>query len=171
MEKRNHSLVLGGGCFWCLEAVFDRLPGVASVESGYAGGEEPNPSYEEVCSGQTGHAEVVRIEFDPENLSIAELLDIFWRAHDPTTRNRQGADVGSQYRSIILFQNEKQKKTALESRSSAQANFSNPIVTEIEPLTHFYPAESYHQKYFQRNPQAPYCTFVIQPKLDKLQSE
>jgi len=162
------NLVLGGGCFWCLEAVYEKLDGVESVDSGYAGGEEVNPSYEEVCQGSTGHAEVVSIRFDPEIVSLEELLNLFWRAHDPTTPNRQGADVGTQYRSIILFNSDAQKQSALESRSAAQSDFSAPIVTEIEPLDTFYKAENYHQGYFENHPSAPYCAFVIQPKLAKL---
>ena len=168
MSKEQETLVLGGGCFWCLEAIFQKLSGVQSVESGYAGGEVADPSYEAVCRGETGHAEVIRIEFDPEVISIPEILDVFWKGHDPTTRNRQGADVGTQYRSIVLYQNDDQKKMALESRSAAQADFKNPIVTEIEPLETFYPAERYHQNYFKNNPDAPYCAFVIHPKLQKL---
>lgn len=158
----------GGGCFWCTEAIFQRLPGVKSVASGYAGGKTENPSYEEVCSGRTGHAEVIQIEFDPAQLSFASLLDVFWHAHDPTTLNRQGADVGTQYRSIILYASEEQKKTAEKAKQTASSQFSNPIVTEIVPLKKFYKAERYHQNYFNNNPSAPYCSFVIRPKLDKV---
>jgi peptide-methionine (S)-S-oxide reductase len=160
--------VLGGGCFWCLEAVFKQIEGVASVTSGYAGGHKQNPTYEEVCSGTTGHAEVVQIEFDPSVISYRELLDIFWKTHDPTTLNRQGPDTGVQYRSVILYLNESQKKIALESREKASGYFSGPIVTEIKPLMEFYPAEDYHQDYFQKNPYAAYCRIIISPKLKKL---
>ncbi len=136
--------------------------------SGYAGGTTIDPSYEEVCSGETGHAEVVQIHFNPGEVSLPELLGLFWQAHNPTTRDRQGADVGSQYRSIILYQDDNQKRSCLESRSSAQSEFSDPIVTEIAPLAVFYPAETRHQNYLKRNPSAPYCSFVINPKLRKL---
>lgn len=159
---------LGGGCFWCLEAVFERLPGVRSVVSGYAGGSTPDPTYKLVCTGTTGHAEVVRIEFDPTLTGYPQILETFWEAHDPTTLNRQGADIGSQYRSIILYENESQRVAAEKSRREAAARFTDPIVTEIVPLGKFTPAEDYHQDYFRKNPGAPYCVFVIQPKLQKL---
>jgi peptide-methionine (S)-S-oxide reductase len=160
--------VLGGGCFWCVEAVFERMDGVVAVESGYAGGTTPDPTYRAVTSGQTGHAEVVRITYDPETVTFPELLDLFWRAHDPTTLNRQGADVGTQYRSIILYQDQQQKEQAEASKAAAQAAFDDPIVTRIEPLETFYKAEGYHQDYYANNPGAGYCTFVIAPKLEKL---
>jgi len=168
MSDADSLLVLGGGCFWCLEAVFEKLPGVVRVVPGYAGGHSHDPSYEEVCTGGTGHAEVVRVEFNSAQVSVLEIFDWFWRAHDPTTRNRQGADVGTQYRSIILCSSDEQKRQAHESRSCAQANFPKPIVTEIKSLGTFYPAEEYHRAYFRRNADAPYCAFVIQPKLSKL---
>lgn len=155
----------GGGCFWCVEAVFERLEGVRSVTSGYAGGHTPKPTYRQVCTGDTGHAEVVQIEFDPRTISFARLLDVFWDAHDPTTPNRQGADTGTQYRSIILWHNEAQKQTAEKSKAAAAKRFKSPIVTEIVPLKQFYPAEEEHQDYFRKNPNAPYCAFVIRPKL------
>lgn len=158
----------GGGCFWCVEAVFQRLDGVKSVASGYAGGKNENPTYEQVCSGNSGHAEVIQIEYDPKKISYADLLDVFWQAHDPTTLNRQGADRGTQYRSIILYHDEQQKKAAEASKKAAAPQFPDPIVTEIVPLTKFYKAEKYHQNYFNNNPNAPYCQFVIRPKLDKL---
>jgi peptide-methionine (S)-S-oxide reductase len=160
----------GGGCFWCIEAVFERTDGVLDVEAGYAGGHTENPSYEEVCSGETGHAEVARIRFDPEVVSFEELLNLFWRAHDPTTLNRQGADVGTQYRSIILYHDEEQRKTAEESKRKLEdsGSYRDPIVTEIVPLRNYYPAEEYHQDYFEKHPFAGYCTFVIRPKLKKL---
>ena len=158
----------GGGCFWCTEAIFQRLPGVRSVASGYAGGKTENPTYEEVCSGGTGHAEVIQVEFEPAKTSFANLLEVFWHAHDPTTLNRQGADVGTQYRSIILYASEEQKKVAEKSKLAAAPQFKDPIVTEIVPLKKFYKAERYHQNYFNNNPSAPYCSFVIRPKLDKV---
>lgn len=167
-DQKLAEATLGGGCFWCVEAVFETEPGVTAVKSGYAGGSTPNPTYDEVCSGNTGHAEVIQITFDPKVVSYGKLLDLFWEAHDPTTLNRQGADVGTQYRSIILYHDEAQRKVAEASKTAAQKNFSRPIVTEIVPLTDFYPAENYHQDYFRRNGQAPYCQFVIAPKLKKL---
>jgi peptide-methionine (S)-S-oxide reductase len=160
---------LGGGCFWCMEAVYERLPGVISVTSGYAGGHTENPTYKQVCSGNTGHAEVTQIVFDPAKISYAKLLEVFWQAHDPTTLNRQGADVGTQYRSIILYGDEQQKQIAEKSKAAAQASFLKPIVTEIVPLKKFYPAEDYHQGYYDANGNAPYCQAVIAPKLEKLE--
>jgi peptide-methionine (S)-S-oxide reductase len=160
---------LGGGCFWCVEAVFERFEGVHDVVSGYAGGHVPNPTYEQVCRDDTGHAEVVQIEFDPGRISYAQLLEIFWEAHDPTTLNRQGGDVGHHYRSIILYHNDAQKETAETSKRAAASRFRNPIVTEIVPLKNFYRAEEYHQDYFRKNPSAPYCVIVISPKLKKLE--
>ena len=171
MANNNTELAtLGGGCFWCLEAVFEQTEGITNVVSGYAGGNTENPSYEEVCGGGTGHAEVVQITFDPETISFSEILDLFWDAHDPTTVNRQGADVGSQYRSIILYHDEDQRKAALKSKNDLEKTgiFSNPVVTEIKPLDTFYPAEDYHQDYYVNNKGAPYCVMVIRPKLKKL---
>ena len=162
---------LGGGCFWCMEAVFERLPGVISVTSGFAGGHAANPTYEQVCTETTGHAEVTQIEFDPATISYASLLDVFWQAHDPTTLNRQGADVGTSYRSIILYRNEEQRLIAEKSRAGAQKDFKHPIVTQIVPLTNFYKAEDYHQEYYDNNASAPYCQMVIAPKLQKLEKE
>ena len=159
---------LGGGCFWCMEAVFERVPGIRSVVSGYAGGHTANPTYKAVCEGSTGHAEVVQIEFDPAIISYSEILDHFWQAHDPTTLNRQGADLGSQYRSIILYHDSSQKEAAERSRSAAAAILNQAIVTEIVPLEKFYAAEDYHQDYFRKNPRAPYCVAVIHPKLQRL---
>jgi peptide-methionine (S)-S-oxide reductase len=159
---------LGGGCFWCIEAVYKNIDGVRSVTSGYAGGETPNPTYEQICTGNTGHAEVVQLEYDPETVSYKELLDVFWMAHDPTTLNRQGADVGPQYRSIVFYHDEEQKQVAERSKAEAQEHFKDPIVTAIEPFDAFYPAEDYHQDYFDKNPQAGYCRVVIRPKLQKL---
>jgi len=161
---------LGGGCFWCLEAIFERIDGVESVVPGYAGGTTDVPSYESVSSGTTGHAEVAQVSFDPEKLSYSDILNAFWRAHDPTTVNRQGADVGSQYRSIILYHNEQQRKSAEESKLALEDSgyFEGPVVTEVKPLDTFYPAEEYHHHYFEKHPYAGYCTFVIRPKLKKL---
>jgi peptide-methionine (S)-S-oxide reductase len=160
---------LGGGCFWCMEAVFERLPGVLTVTSGFAGGTTENPTYRAVCSETTGHAEVTEIKFDPAKVSYGRLLEVFWQAHDPTTLNRQGADEGTSYRSIILYRNEQQKQIAEQSRSEAQKNFRDPIVTEIVPLKKFYPAEDYHQQYYDNNSNAGYCRIVIAPKLEKLE--
>jgi peptide-methionine (S)-S-oxide reductase len=158
----------GGGCFWCVEAIFQRLDGVKSVTSGYAGGKKEDPTYKEVCGGDTGHAEVIQIEYDPKKITYAQLLDVFWQAHDPTTLNRQGADRGTQYRSIILYHDERQKQIAEASKKAAAGQFKDPIVTEIVPLSKFYKAEGYHQNYYNDNSNAPYCQFVIRPKLDKL---
>jgi len=169
--NKTELATFGGGCFWCMEAVFERLPGVKSVTSGFAGGHTPNPTYEQVCAGDTGHAEVTQIEFDPANLSYEKLLEVFWQAHDPTTLNRQGADEGTQYRSLILYRGEAQKLAAEKSKAAAQKNFKHPIVTEIAPFTKFYPAENYHQAYYDHNSSAPYCQIVIAPKLDKLEKE
>ena len=161
---------LAAGCFWCTEAVFQAIDGVERVESGYIGGTVLNPTYKQVCSGTTGHAEATQITFDPNQVSYDEILDLFWRMHDPTTLNRQGADVGTQYRSAIFTHSPEQQKRAQASRDAlAAANpKSAPIVTEIVPATTFYPAEDYHQDYFQNNANAPYCSFVIKPKLKKL---
>jgi len=160
---------LGGGCFWCMEAVFERLPGVLAVTSGFAGGTTENPTYREVCSETTGHAEVTEVKFDPARISYGRLLEVFWQAHDPTTLNRQGADEGTSYRSIILYRTEQQKQIAEKSRTDAQKNFRDPIVTEIVPLKKFYPAEDYHQQYYDNNSNAGYCRIVIAPKLEKLE--
>ncbi len=160
---------LGGGCFWCVEAVFERVPGIRTVVSGYAGGHTPNPTYQAVCDGSTGHAEVVQIQFDPDAISYSEILDLFWQAHDPTTPNRQGADVGTQYRSIILHHNSAQKALAEESKKKATTALGKPVVTEIVALEKFHTAEEYHQDYFSKNPNAPYCVAVIKPKLKKLE--
>jgi peptide-methionine (S)-S-oxide reductase len=162
---------IGGGCFWCAEAVFQRIPGVKSVVSGFAGGTTPDPTYEQVCTGNTGHAEVVQIEFDPSILSYDKLLEIFWEAHDPTTLNRQGNDAGPQYRSIILYSNEAQKNAAEKSMKEAAKHFSSPITTQIVPLDKFYPAEKYHQNYYNEHQTQGYCQFVIRPKLRKLIDE
>lgn len=162
---------LGAGCFWCVEAVFQRVEGVKSVTSGYTGGFLENPSYKAVCTGQTGHAEVARIVYDPSKVSFEELLEVFWKTHDPTTLNRQGNDVGTQYRSSIFYHNEEQKKKAefYMKKLDASGAYEKPIVTTIEELTKFYPAEDYHQNYYNQNGSQPYCTFVIQPKLEKFE--
>lgn len=167
--NKTEIATFGGGCFWCMEAVYERLPGVISVTSGFAGGHTENPTYHEVCTGTTGHAEVTQIEFDPAKISYAKLLEVFWQAHDPTTLNRQGADEGTQYRSIILYHDEKQKLLAEKSKLAAQADYLKPIVTEIVPFKKFYPAEDYHQGYYDANSNAPYCQAVISPKLRKLE--
>lgn len=163
----TRTATLGGGCFWCVEAAYQMVPGVKRVISGYAGGTVPNPTYEQICTGRTGHAEVVQIEYDPSQISYEKLIDLFWDAHDPTTLNRQGADTGTQYRSIILFSNEEEKTAAEKSKTAAQAKFPNPIVTEIVPLKTFYPAEDYHQDFYKNNPGHPYNRAVTAPKLEK----
>jgi len=165
--------VLGGGCFWCLEAVFDRLRGVQGVESGYSGGHTANPTYEDVCGGHTGHAEVVRIRFDPAVLSFRDLLLVFFAIHDPTTKDRQGNDVGTQYRSVIFAQTPEQRQDAeaVIAELAAQKRWPGPIVTELTAAAPFYPAESYHQEYFERNGRAPYCQFVVAPKVAKFKKE
>jgi peptide-methionine (S)-S-oxide reductase len=160
---------LGGGCFWCLEAVFEQLNGVIGVESGYSGGDAPNPTYQQVCTGSTGHAEVVQATFDPAVVSFREVLEVFFAIHDPTTKNRQGADVGTQYRSVIFFHSPEQKQVAegLMAELSAAGIWAGPIVTEIAPFEAFYKAEDYHQEYFRNNPGQPYCQAVVGPKVAK----
>jgi peptide-methionine (S)-S-oxide reductase len=173
-EKENLEIAtLGGGCFWCLEAVFEQLGGVKSVNSGYAGGTVRNPSYEQVCTGTTGHAEVVQITFDPEKIAYRDLLDIFFTIHDPTTLNQQGGDVGTQYRSVIFYHTPEQEKVAKELIKELEASgiWENPIVTELEEYKEFYPAEEYHQEYYRRNRAQPYCQAVITPKLVKLRQK
>ncbi len=167
----TETATLGGGCFWCTEAIYRMLPGVKSVTSGYAGGTKENPTYKEVCSGTTGHAEVIQIEYDPKVISYEKILETFWEAHDPTTFNRQGADTGTQYRSIILYENEAQRAAAEKSKAEAQRKFGSPIVTQIVPLKKFYKAEGYHQEYFEHNPNQPYCQAVIKPKVEKFQKK
>ena len=164
---------LAGGCFWCTEAVFERLRGVTSVVSGYAASEVANPSYEQVCSGRTGAAEAIQITFDPSIISYEKLLEIFWHVHDPTTLNRQGNDVGTQYRSGIYYSNDEQKQTALASKETLEKSgaYKKPVVTEIVPFTNFYPAEDYHKEYYDRNRYQPYCQYVIDPKVRKLLKE
>ena len=169
----TETAVLGGGCFWCLEAVFNRLQGVQTVESGYAGGRSANPSYDDVCTGRTGHAEVVRVEFDPATISYRDLLRVFFATHDPTTKDRQGNDVGTQYRSVIFPQSETQRTDAravIEELSRARL-WDDPIVTEVAGAATFYPAEGYHRQYFERNPAQPYCQVVVAPKVAKFRKQ
>jgi peptide-methionine (S)-S-oxide reductase len=171
--QRKEIATLGGGCFWCLEAVFDNLQGVEDVVSGYSGGAMRNPSYRDVCSGTTGHAEVVQVTFDPSRLSFRELLEVFFTIHDPTTLNRQGADVGTQYRSVIFYHSPEQKvdAEAVMAGLTTEGVWDNPIVTELVPFVRFYPAEDYHQEYFARNPEQGYCQFVVAPKVAKFRKK
>lgn len=173
MPDGREVATLAGGCFWCLEAVFDDLQGVEDVVSGYAGGHVPNPDYRLVCTGATGHAEVVQVTFDPSVISYRDLLDVFFNIHDPTTLNRQGADVGTQYRSAIFYHDEKQKEIAEELIRELEDSgvWRNPIVTEVSPFTEFYPAEDYHQEYFVNNPHHPYCQMVVAPKVAKFRKQ
>ena len=171
MDEQNKYEVatFGAGCFWCTEAVFQRLKGVVKVESGYSGGSVPNPTYEAVCTGKTGHAECTQITFDPKIISYKELLEVFWKTHDPTTLNRQGADAGTQYRSVIFYHNDEQKQLAgkYKNELTSAKIWSDPVVTEISSFRKFYKAEDYHQNYYNQNSNQPYCSFVITPKLDK----
>lgn len=172
LDSAAHKLeiaTLGGGCFWCLEAVFDDLNGVVDVVSGYTGGQRPNPTYEQICTGVTGHAEVVQVTFDPQLVSYRDVLGVFFSLHDPTTLNRQGADAGTQYRSVIFYHSPEQKSVAddLIRKLTADEVFGNPIVTEVSEADVFYPAEDYHQEYFRRNPNQPYCNVVVEPKVAK----
>lgn len=168
-EAGLEKATFGSGCFWCTEAIFENLNGVTSVVSGYAGGHVDNPTYEEVCTGTTGHAEVTQITYDPNIISFDELLEVFWKTHDPTTLNRQGNDVGTQYRSVIFYHNEEQKELAEKYKAELDKSgaWDDPIVTEISPFTNFYVAEEYHQDYYMNNPNQGYCAFVIAPKLEK----
>src|ERR687886_2633365 len=168
--SRTEVATLGGGCFWCLEAVYEELRGVEKVESGYSGGPVANPTYRQVCTGTTGHAEVVQVTFDPEVISYREILQVFFTIHDPTTLNRQGADVGTQYRSVIFHQSPEQERVAREvmAETNASGIWRTPLVTQLEPLDRFYPAEGYHQNYFERNADQPYCQIVIAPKVAKV---
>ena len=162
----------GSGCFWCTEAIFQQLDGVTSVVSGYSGGETADPTYEHICSGTTGHAEVVQITYEPNTISFDQLLEVFWKTHDPTTPNQQGQDVGTQYRSVIFYHTEQQRERAehIKDNLDAAGTFDAPIVTQIVPCQKFYPAEGYHQNYYRQNPAQPYCALVIQPKLDKFRT-
>lgn len=168
MTNKNEIIVLGAGCFWCTEAVFSMLRSVIKVTPGYAGGFTKNPSYKEVCRGETGHAEVIKIEFDPDKIKLSKLLEVFFTSHDPTTPNKQGNDIGSQYRSIILYSNEKQKEDIEKYINKIKKNFTKPIVTQIQKLEGFYSAESYHKNYFENNKLNPYCILVINPKIKKI---
>ncbi len=168
---KTESAIIGGGCFWCVEAQYKMLKGVNKVISGYAGGTVDNPTYKQVCNGDTGHAEVVEIQFDPAVISFKDIMDLFWLAHDPTTLNQQGADIGTQYRSTIMYLNEEQKKIAEASMVEAQKEQADKIVTEIVPLKKFYPAEDYHQDYFANNPNAGYCRVVVGPKVAKFRQK
>lgn len=169
-DNNVETATLANGCFWCSEAVFQRLKGVKSILPGYAGGTVKNPSYQQVCTGKTGHTESIQIKFDPDVISFEKILDIFWHTHDPTTLNRQGNDVGTQYRSAIFYHDENQKKIAEDSKKdlSQKGIYNDPIVTEITPFTNFYVAENYHKNYYQNHSSEPYCSFVINPKIDKL---
>ncbi|HYA16100.1 MAG TPA: peptide-methionine (S)-S-oxide reductase MsrA [Bryobacteraceae bacterium] len=170
---RHEIATLGGGCFWCVEAVFSETAGVESAISGYMGGTKPNPTYEQVCSGRTGHVEVVQVTFDPASIAYRDILEIFFSTHDPTTLNRQGNDLGTQYRSVIFHHSPEQEKTARETVAelAAEKAFDSPIVTAIEPAAVFYPAEDYHQRYFENNPFQPYCAFVVAPKVLKFRKK
>lgn len=174
MENNNlETATLGGGCFWCTEAVFDDLQGVEDVVSGYAGGHAENPTYQEVCSGTTGHAEVIQVKFNPEVISFKEILQVFFATHDPTTLNRQGHDVGTQYRSAVFYHDDKQKRIAEKTIEEIENEgiFDDPIVTEVTEFTNFYPAEDYHQEYFAKNPNQPYCSAVVAPKVSKFRQK
>jgi len=170
---KSEIATLGGGCFWCVEAVFQRIEGVLSVKPGYAGGDIKNPTYKQICTGNTGHAEVAKIEFDSEKITYSQILNVFWQSHDPTTLNRQGNDVGTQYRSVIFFHDESQREIAEKSMIDADKSgyWDNKIVTEITLLNNYYDAEDYHDNYYNNNPNQPYCLFVIKPKLDKLEKQ
>lgn len=171
-EDSPATATFGSGCFWCTEAVFQRLRGVEQVVSGYMGGDTENPTYKEVCQGNTGHAEVVQITYDPSKVPFEELLEVFWKTHDPTTPNRQGADVGPQYRSVIFYHNDGQRRLAEEYKQKLEEAgvFDDPIVTEVNPASVFYAAENYHQNYFNLNPRQGYCSYIIRPKIEKLKS-
>jgi methionine-S-sulfoxide reductase len=171
MPSKNEVIVLGGGCFWCTDATISLMKGVADVTVGYAGGVTKDPTYEQVCTGTTGHAEVARVEFDPSVIPLEKILQVFFTMHDPTSLNRQGADFGTQYRSIILYTTDDQKKKVTDFIKKEQEEFTKPIVTEVAKLDKFYKAEEYHQKYFQKNPDAGYCAFVVRPKVDKVKKK
>lgn len=171
MQDKHEQIVLGGGCFWCTEAVFDLVEGVISAAPGYAGGWANDPGYDEVCRGNTGHAEVVSVEYDPELVSLEKLLDIFFASHDPTTLNRQGTDTGTQYRSIILHASEEQKTKVVAYLEKLKGDYNKPVVTEVGALERFYPAEEYHRRYFEKNPGQGYCRAVVAPKVDKIKKK
>lgn len=167
-SKNSEQAILGGGCCWCMEAIFEQMPGVTYVQMGFAGGTKKNPTYQEVCTGRTGHAEVVKVTYDPKKISYNQVLDFFWRAHDPTSLNKQGPDIGTQYRSLILTLSPEQQRIAEASKKKAALNFSKPIVTEIQPLTSFYPVRADHHSYYRNHPEDPYCRAYITPELKKL---
>lgn len=169
MSTLNQTIVLGAGCFWCLEAALQDLKGITNLTSGYAGGNTPNPTYEVICSGKSDHAEVVEVEYNPALISLEKILEIFFIMHDPTSLNRQGNDVGTQYRSIILYTTSEQKTIAEKIMIEVQTQFNQPLVTILEPFKVFYPAEDYHQRYYEKNPNQAYCQFVIRPKLEKVE--
>lgn len=171
MSIEIDKIVLGGGCFWCTEAVFSMFDGVVKVTPGYAGGKTKDPTYEQVCEGETGHAEVLQVEYDTRKVSLEKLLEIFFKMHDPTTPDRQGADFGTQYRSIILYSTDEQKETIGRFMEGIRKDFDKPIVTEVARLEKFYPAENYHKKYYEKNPTQPYCVFVVKPKVEKIKKE
>ncbi|MFZ1460851.1 MAG: peptide-methionine (S)-S-oxide reductase MsrA [Ignavibacteria bacterium] len=172
MSEKTDTAIFGAGCFWCVEAIFQRLKGVESIESGYTGGTVENPTYKQVCTGETGHAEVAKIIFNPDVISFNELLEVFWTTHDPTTLNQQGADIGTQYRSAVFYLNDEQKMQAEKSKSEiATQIWDGSIVTEITPLKKYYKAEDYHQNYFNQNSDQSYCRFVINPKLEKFRKK
>jgi len=172
-DERMKTATLGAGCFWCVEAIFQKLNGVKKVTSGYAGGQVKNPSYKEVTRGNTGHAESVQIQYDPDVIGFEKILEVFWKTHDPTTLNRQGADIGPQYRSVIFYHDQEQKRIAEESKKKTDRSgtFNDPIVTAIEPYKNFYVAEDYHQDFYKNNPNQPYCRFNIDPKMEKMQQQ
>ena len=168
---KTETAVVGGGCFWCVEGAYKIVPGILKITSGFAGGNTENPTYRQVCEGDTNHAEVVKVEYDPAKITFKDVIDLFWDLHDPTTLNRQGHDEGTQYRSIILYTSDEQKKIAEASMAEAKGKFSDPIVTQIVPLKKFYPAEDYHQDYFANNPNQPYCQAVVGPKIAKFKKK
>ena len=172
-QQEIEQATFGAGCFWCVEAVFERLAGVIDVQAGYTGGSTKNPIYEEICTGKTGHAEVIQLDYNPRLISYEKLMDVFWRSHDPTTLHRQGEDIGTQYRSVLFYHSDKQREIAEKSMKRADQSemYANPIITEIIPMGTFYPAEDHHQNYYRVNSNAPYCQVVIKPKLDKLNSQ
>lgn len=172
-DSKVELATFGAGCFWCTEAVFQNVKGVSKVVSGYAGGKVKNPSYREICTGLTGHAEVAQISFDPSKVSFEELLEVFWNTHDPTTLNRQGADEGTQYRSVVFYHNDNQRQAATDYKKQLEGSkvFMNPIVTEISPLPDYYTAENYHQNYFELNPNQSYCQYVVRPKVEKFKKQ
>lgn len=171
MKDKPERIALGGGCFWCTEAVLDNVKGVIKVTPGYAGGTTVNPRYEDVCNGNTGHAEVVLVEYDPGQVSLEDLLDVFFAMHDPTSLNRQGNDTGTQYRSIVLYDSERQKARIDNFMDEISRNHDKPVVTEVKPLDSFYPAEEYHRRYYEKDPRQPYCQIVISPKVEKIRKK